>query len=97
MARPVIDRSGYARRVLPEDAPLIIELSDIHELGCTEIADKFEVCPKYLREWLKQKDINASKQIAAKASGKYSKIQKCAILDLDPQTLKPVENVRKRA
>ena len=64
MARPTINRSGYAKHVLPEDAPLILELSDIHEMGCTEIADKFEVCPKYLRDWLKQKDISASKGIA---------------------------------
>jgi hypothetical protein len=64
MARPRIDRAGYAKRVLPEDAELILELSDIHELGCTEIADKFEICPKYLRDWLKQKDISASKEIA---------------------------------
>lgn len=64
MAKSRVDRSGYAKRVSPEDAPLILELSDIHELGCTEIADKFEVCPKYLRDWLKQKDISASKEIA---------------------------------
>lgn len=97
MARSIIDRSRYTKHVLPEDAPLILELSDIHELGCTEIADKFEVCPKYLRDWLKQKDISASKQMASKASGKYSRVQECAMLDLDPQTMKPVENVRKRA
>ena len=64
MARPTINRSGYTKHVLPEDAPLILELSDIHELGCTEIADKFEVDPKYLRDWLKQKGIVQSKEIA---------------------------------
>jgi replication fork clamp-binding protein CrfC len=69
------DRSGYAKHVLPEDAPLILELSDIHELGCTEIADKFEICPKYLRDWLKQKDISQSKVIASKSTGKYSRAQ----------------------
>ena len=75
MATKAPDRSGYAKHVLPEDAPLILELSDIYELGCTEIADKFEICPRYLRDWLKQKCITESKVIAAQSTGKYSRAQ----------------------
>ena len=75
MRRTAPDRTGYAKKVLSEDEDLIFELADIHDMSCTEIADKFEICPRYLRDWLRNKTTYISKNITRGASGKYSRAQ----------------------
>lgn len=65
--RTAPDRTGYSKRVMKDDEDIIFELYDVHGLGCTEIADKFEVCPDYLWAWLRGREMQISKAIANSA------------------------------
>ena len=48
-----IDVSGWPKKIEKEDENLILSLYEGHKIPAYQIALKFEINPRYLREWIK--------------------------------------------